>query len=296
MSSKLHISPLNPNKRCTCFWFCMHLKMQGRDVALVKSFIPRQLERTEYFYTSFGNTEITVFQPRTSSDTINIFYSVLFNPESPFQLFCRAPLESVQEQLPTKLFLDHMMWWLYSIIQNPALKLEFSVGSNDCQITCCILMTFWRLQCVSCRAIWCSVMETQTLPTHAHQPAPFSPTIQTHSHAFTHLLCPPHEELKIDDSTTTKRGWEKRRKGRKKAQGRESKEARSSSKMRGGERGRKEKIKCSKDVTTRRQESEGDGWAWSTVTWLPSWAQLSPESCLACVSLQVVNTWRWHSR
>lgn len=38
--------------------------------------------------------------------------------------------------------------------------------------------------------------------THTHQPAPFSPAIQTHSHAFTHLLSQPHEELKIADSTT----------------------------------------------------------------------------------------------
>lgn len=148
------------------------------------------------------------------------------------------------------------MWWLHLITQNPVLKLEFLVGSNDCQITCRILMTFWRLQCVSCRAIWCSVMETQTLPTHAHQPAPFSPAIQTHSHAFTHLLCPPHEELKIDDSTTTKRGWEKGRKGRKKARGRESKEAQSSSKMRGGERGREEKTQRSGDLTARRRGAE----------------------------------------
>lgn len=38
--------------------------------------------------------------------------------------------------------------------------------------------------------------------THTHQPAPFSPAIQTHSHAFTYLLSQPHEELKIADSTT----------------------------------------------------------------------------------------------
>ena len=42
--------------------------------------------------------------------------------------------------------------------------------------------------------------------TLTHQPAPFFPAIQTHSHAFTHLLCPPHEELKIDDSTTKEVG------------------------------------------------------------------------------------------
>lgn len=70
---------------------------------------------------------------------------------------------------------------------------------------------------VSCREIWCGVMETQTYShsgmhtlkhthAHTHQPAPFSPAIQTHSHAFTHLLCPPHEELKIDDSTTKEVG------------------------------------------------------------------------------------------
>ncbi len=93
---------------------------------------------------------------------------------------------------------------------------------------------------VSCRAIWCSVMETRANPhththTHTHQPAPFSPAIQTHSHAFTHLLCPPHEELKIDDSTTKRVGI-KRGTGEKDEEG-SPKKTQSSSKMRGG-RGR----------------------------------------------------------
>lgn len=67
-------------------------------------------------------------------------------------------------------------------------------------------LTSWH-EFVSCKAFWWSVLETQTYThthqphTHTHQPAPFSPAIQTHSHAFTHLLSQPHEELKIDDCT-----------------------------------------------------------------------------------------------
>lgn len=79
-------------------------------------------------------------------------------------------------------------------------------------------MTFWTLQ--SLPRAWkfgVAWWETQTYPhSVSHQPAPFFPpsSIQTHSHAFTYLLCPPHEELKIDDSTTEGveggEGWERR--------------------------------------------------------------------------------------
>lgn len=103
-----------------------------------------------------------------------------------------------------------MMRLKHLITQNPALKLETSVGINHRQISCCtvyILMHFWGLQSLS-RAeqfgvAWWRPKHRQT---HTHQPTPCSPAIQTHSHAFTHLLCPPHEELKIDDSTTERVG------------------------------------------------------------------------------------------
>lgn len=67
------------------------------------------------------------------------------------------------------------------------------------------------------------------IPTHTltHTSLHLSPpAIQTHSHAFTHLLCPPHEELKIDDSTTKGVG-RKREIGEKDEEG-----SQSSSKMR----------------------------------------------------------------
>lgn len=69
---------------------------------------------------------------------------------------------------------------------------------------------------VLCRAFRCSVMRPKQTHTHCqpHTPAcTFSPAIQTYSHAFTHLLSQPHEELKIDDSITKGVGGRSRQAG-----------------------------------------------------------------------------------
>lgn len=136
---------------------------------------------------------------------------------------------------------------------------------------------------------------THTQPaTHTHQPAPFSPAIQTHSHAFTHLLGQPHEELKIDDCTMQGVG------GRR---GTGEKDEQSSQKKHRAHRGWEEeemeerkKYDIAKKKTINKKKMELWDWgrrkSWFTVTWLQSWAQLSPISCLTYTSSQLVNLWR----
>lgn len=116
-------------------------------------------------------------------------------------------------------------------------------------------MHFWRLQFVLCRAIWCSVMETQT-QTDTHAPActllPRNPDTLPCFHA------PP-----LPTTRGAKNRWQRDRKGwkkernRRKGWGRESQLlSQSSSKMRGGRAWEKE-IQCSKkkkNVKTRKKE------------------------------------------
>lgn len=108
---------------------------------------------------------------------------------------------------------------------------------------------------VSCRAIWCSVMETQTYP-HTHTPVctflPCNPDTLPCFHAPPLLTTRGAKNRWQYD----KKGWKRR--NRRKGWGRESKETQSSSKMRGGrdEEKKKNKIFRTKQQEEKRAENE----------------------------------------
>lgn len=198
---------------------------------------------------------------------------------SPFVWFSCACLHSEEPaesiQLQAVLFLDHMIWQLHLITQNPLLNLESSRGSDhcpQCMVHIFISMAFWRLQSLS-RAGQFAVAWWRPKHTHTatHTPAyTFLPRIQTHSCAFTHLLCPPHEELKIDDST--KRDDNRKGTGEREEEGSQKKQSPSKSEEEVEQAENNIEVYIKK-IQKREYSCE------MRKEELPGWVQVSPVTC-----------------